>query len=167
LLAQIFLCVDSSIPTAYLLTQFFSSRVGLAAVFSTLEFCFQEQVRLGLNSPASDIFAARAASFLEDVRSLVEAIRAARFVTGDSLVFPRRVALPSGFHLLVSKALLQRWLVSSFPVAHVRWDRVSRFSLHPWLPVRPVVSLSATPGLSPKIDFWPRVCAPDVLMSTH
>jgi hypothetical protein len=77
LLAQIFLCVDSSIPTAYLLTQFFSSRVGLAAVFSTLEFCFQEQVRLGLNSPASDIFAARAASFLEDVRSLVEAICAA------------------------------------------------------------------------------------------
>jgi hypothetical protein len=33
---------------------------------------------------------------------------------------------------------------------------------HPWLPVRPVVSLSATPGLSPKIDFWPGVCAPDL-----
>jgi hypothetical protein len=43
----------------------FSSRVGLATLFSILEFCFQEKVRLGLNSPASDIFATQFASFLD------------------------------------------------------------------------------------------------------
>jgi hypothetical protein len=95
---------------------------------------------------------------------LVSSLGSRSFFHGEQ---HRRWDLPSVFLLLASKALLQRWLFSSFLIARVRWDKVSRFGFHPWLPVRPVVSLSVTPDLSPKINFWPRVCAPDVVLSAR